>query len=189
MATNKQPLSIILLGAPGAGKSTWLRKYIRTMQIQYNRRALIVSPHDGEHTDVPLRNLADPAAFGFKKVIRSIYDKETTIKQINRHLTDCILVFDDCRNYLSSAITDEFHELMISRRQRNIETITVAHGFTEVPPKVFTFSTHIALHRTTDNIKRRKDVILNYPRMVEAQKEVNKIALKNPHYCAVVPQL
>ena len=70
----------------------------------------------------------------------------------------------------------------MSSRQRMIDEIFVAHGFTEVPPKVFTFATEYFLFRTEDNINRRKFFVKNYPLIEKKQRLVNEAAAYNPHH-------
>ena len=68
-----------------------------------------------------------------------------------------------------------------------IDIIACGHGFTEVPPKMFTFATHYALFKTIDNIERRKNVIQNFEVMKEAQARINQKAQTDPHYYEIIP--
>ena len=72
--------------------------------------------------------------------------------------------------------------LRIKRRQGEVDVYAVGHGFTDIPPVFFTFATDLFLFRTTDNIVRRKNVLKEYERTLEAQKRINREATKNQHY-------
>jgi len=93
-----------------------------------------------------------------------------------------LLIFDDCRVYFRSLTTSDLETLFISRRQREMSQIVVAHGFTAVPPSFFTYSSYFVLFRTKDNIERRKNHILDYEAMRRLQVEVNKISKTKPHF-------
>ena len=77
-------------------------------------------------------------------------------------------------------------DILIRRRQKMIDICYVGHGFTQIPPAFFTFSTHFALFKTIDNIDRRRDCIQNFDEMKAAQERVNAAALKNPHYHEII---
>jgi hypothetical protein len=98
-----------------------------------------------------------------------------------------MVIFDDCRAYFTAALDNDLHALLISRRQHMIDIVAVGHGFTEVPPKMFTFATHYTLFKTLDNIDRRKNVIQNFEEMKAAQLRINKIAATDPHYHEIIP--
>ncbi len=67
-----------------------------------------------------------------------------------------------------------------------MDVIAVGHGFTEVPPKMFTFATHFALFKTKDNIARRKNVLGDFEEMAEAQRRINQAAINNQHYFEIL---
>ena len=98
-----------------------------------------------------------------------------------------MVLFDDCRAYFTAALDNDLHALLIRRRQKMIDIMVAGHGFTEVPPKFFTFATHYALFKTIDNIERRKNVIQNYEVMRQAQARINARAEKEPHYFEIIP--
>jgi ABC-type sugar transport system ATPase subunit len=166
----------ILLGANGTGKTTLLEQILK----QSNQRALIITPDDIEWQQYPHNELSDESNFAFTGIERHIYRYDTL--QRVACFTSGILIFDDCRAYLKSNIDIEIHNLLIRRRQRMVDIFAVGHGFTEVPPKFFTFATDIILFRTADNIQRRKDCLKDFERIVEMQKFVNNYAAdKDPH--------
>lgn len=62
----------------------------------------------------------------------------------------------------------------------------VGHGFTDVPPAAFTNVSEFILFMTKDNVYRRKNVILNYDQVAEAQQRVNRNAEKDIHYYEII---
>ena len=62
------------------------------------------------------------------------------------------------------------------------DVILVGHGFTDIPPQYFTYTSMFILFKTVENISRRKNVILNYDKIKQAVDRVNRIAETNHHY-------
>lgn len=171
----------IILGTNGTGKTTILKRIIKASN---DSRVLIITPDYAEWTEYPENELKGKDDFLFTGVMRHIYDgsKFGTLQKLV-YLKKCTIVFDDCRAYLKSSTAEEIHKLIIRRRQRETDIFAVGHGFTEVPPKFFTFASDLFLFRTTDNIARRKDCLKDFDRMKEAQERVNKKAnTVNAHY-------
>ncbi len=174
----------VLLGTNGTGKTTLLHKILQSS----GQRCLVITPHDMEWGDYPTTELRTSEDFMFTGICRHIFDddkKNGTLKRLE-YFKRGIIVFDDCRAYLDAGTAKEIHQLLISRRQREVDIFAVGHGFNEVPPKFFTFSTEIILFRTTDNIVTRKDRLNDYPRACAVQKRVNERAKKDPHYFELI---
>jgi len=183
----RQTKLIIVLGYNGTGKTTLVKKLVLD-SLKRRDRALIVTPDDIEWQPVPLvHNKFKHRIERYVGARRLIYQKGD-LELIASHYKSGLLVLDDCRAYLEARTEPEMHELLIRRRQRMIDIIAVGHGFTEVPPKFFTFSSEIILFRTIDNIERRKNVLKDYERMKEAQTRVNLAAVKNPYHYEIIQQ-
>ncbi|MDB4582202.1 hypothetical protein N9164_03550 [Draconibacterium sp.] len=99
---------------------------------------------------------------------------------------DGLVVFDDCRAYFDSSLDRDLHSLLMRRRQQMIDIIAVGHGFTEVPPKMFTFATHFAVFKTIDNIQRRKNVLSDLEGIQATQVRINQTAQTKPHYFEIL---
>ena len=70
-----------------------------------------------------------------------------------------------------------------------LDIAIAAHGFTEVVPFfLYTFSTHIILFRTLDNIKRVSYVLKNFVTMKKLQEFINKKAEAEPHFYKIIKQ-
>ncbi len=176
--------SNIILGANGTGKTTLLRSILQ----HSNQRTLIVTPDDIEWTDYEAVTLDKPEDFIFTGIRRHVFDtsKNGTLKKLE-FFKKGILVFDDCRSYFPAKTPQELHQLLIRRRQREVDVFAVGHGFTEVPPVFFTFANGIFLFRTTDNIIRRKDCLKDFDKTAGAQVRVNHKAKSDPHYFEYIP--
>ena len=188
MPTERETKLIIIIGYNGTGKTT-LSKKIVMEALKHNQRVLIVTPDDIEWRTIPLVHHRHKHHIQtYTGARRIIYEDEETLKSIINYFDNGLLLFDDCRSYLTSNTNADLHKLLIRRRQKMIDIVAVGHGFTEIPPKFFTFASDIALFSTKDNIKRRKDVLKDFDRMAYEQNAVNQLALKNPHAYKIIKQ-
>ncbi len=176
---------IVLAGFNGTGKSTMLKKLVEA-EVKAGGKALIVTPDDIEWPEYHFIDPEDPGQFQFKGVKKIIYNDTGTIEQITTNFRNGILPLDDCRSYLTAQTDKEIHRLLIRRRQMQVDVVAVGHGFTEIPPKFFTFATHFILFKTEDDIYSRKNVIRDFDKMLEAQARINKKAETDPHYFEVI---
>lgn len=181
------PRLIIVLGYTNTGKSTFIRQLINRYVLS-RPRVLIVTPHDCEFTDIAAVDTTERNWRLFSGIRRIVADDKIleTVSGIKPYQNG-LLVFDDCRCYLDSATDKELHKLFISRKQRGLDIIAAGHGFTEVPPKFFTFASDIVLFKTNDNILRRKNVLRNFEECAEVQKRVN--AAKDFHSFEIIKLL
>ena len=175
----------VVLGANGTGKTTYVKQIVASTR----QRVLIITPDDVEYNETdeygnplyPINPLRTKEDFVFDGVCRHIWDPDWTPKVIH-NFKKGLIIFDDCRTYLP-ARTDQFiHSLMIRRRQQELDVMVIGHGFSEVPPKFFTFATHYILFRTEDNINIRREVIRCFDKMRRLQWFVNRKAKEYPHY-------
>ncbi len=180
---------ILIIGYTGTGKTTIVKRLVMNELKKPNGRALVITPDDMEWVFFPLVNPRFPDRIAkYVKARRMIYDSNT-LNYVTTNVNRQLLIFDDCRSYLGGATEQDLHTLLIRRRQHEIDIIAVAHGFTEIPPKFFTFASDIILFKTIDNIHRRKDVLRDFEAMKAAQLRINAQAITKPHHYEWIKQV
>ena len=189
MTTDRAAKLIIILGFNGTGKTTLVKKLVKNEMNKPTGRGLIVTPDDIEWNFLPDVNQRLNHHIKDYVKFRKIIYQPGALNWIAAYFRNGLLIFDDCRAYLGATTDQELHNLLIRRRQKSIDIIAVGHGFSEVPPKFFTFASEIILFKTMDAIKRRQNVIRNYTEMEAAQIRVNEAAQTNPYYFEVIPQI
>lgn len=184
----RTPKQIIVLGTNGTGKTTFIKKLVISEMKKKDSHILIVVPDDMEWNTVEFVHPKFPQRIERYVGVRKIIYFDGLLTIINERFRNGLLVFDDCRKYFKASLDLELQGLLIRRRQKMLDIITVGHGFTQVPPAMFTFSTHYVLFRTKDNINRRKDVIGgdDFEEMAAAQTRINEKAIKDPHYFEII---
>ena len=151
----RYPISSILVGINGTGKTTFL-KQILLKTVNGNNRALIVTPDPTEWKGVPEVRGNEISTFsGIRKII---YYKGC-MEEVQRNYSNGMFIMDDARTYIHAQSDDFMTWLQIRRRQVGIDIFAMFHGLTQVPPVFFTFATNLILFYTKDNIKRRADYV------------------------------
>lgn len=175
----------LLLGTNGTGKTTFLNKLADT-EIKNGGRVLILTVDAAEWTEFDeIDNFVN-----FTGKAKTIY-RPGTLDKIFKQYFDGLLIFDDYRSFNISATGKEaemLRSIAIRRRQHMLDLAFAAHGFSEIVPSfLFTFSTHLVLFRTIDNIDKVKNRLPKFD-FIKAQKfEINKKALKeNAHYNRII---
>lgn len=177
---------IVILGYNGTGKTTLVKKMITNELKKDKARILVVTADDIEFPTIPMVHPKFPWRVGSYVGVRKIIYQDGLLEIIQKNFRNGLLIFDDCRAYLGPTVEIDLHNLLIRRRQKEIDIVAVGHGFTEVPPKFFTFASEYILFKTVDNIYRRKNVIRNFDIMKEAQERVNSKAEGDPHYYEII---
>lgn len=182
----------VVLGFNGTGKTTFLRNLFEHMLFAANQRGerlkiLINTPDDAEWQMYPENHLETPDDYVFNGIQRHVWrdeykgEKHYSLQRISK-FNNGIIVFDDCKVYFGDNLPQEIINLFVRRRQRSLDVFFVGHGFTTIPPKAFTYYSDAILFRTVDNIDRRKNCINNFDYFKRKQAEVNRIAVRQPHY-------
>ena len=183
MMEKRKTKLIIVLGTNGTGKTTILEKFVKAEK----HKTLVVTPDDKDWLHLPHIFDINAENFTYKSIKRRIWQDSNDLAQISGKFSNGLLVFDDCRSYFSSAHLDaELHSLLIRRRQKQVDIIVAAHGFSEVPPKFYTFATEIVLFKTLDNVASRKYVVQDFEKMKHSQDFVNMRAVADPHYYTII---
>lgn len=185
---SRQAKFTIMLGEPGSGKSTLVEEIIG----ESKQPTLVVDP-DGEEDIWMAWDEIDIMSTGaaselrtFKDKRMTIYEEKVTFEKLVKNYRNGNLVLDDCRCYVDAGVEDNMMLLLRRKRQYGLDVFAMAHGFTEVPPKFFTFATHYILFSTEDEASRVKRNIPNYEDFMAVKEHVDHKALDDPHYYVII---
>jgi len=103
------------------------------------------------------------------------------------NLRNGVIVLDDCRTYIKNQLADDVRKIVARRRQHGNDIFLIVHGFTNLPPSLYSYISHYILFATTDTLDSRKEYISHYyDKLVEVQKRVNQKAQTNPYYKEII---
>jgi len=177
--TVRQVLFFIIVGTNGTGKTTLTRKLIA------NRKTLVLDPDGLEWSNLPTIDIDEVSLLKEGKSARIIAPEPKEIVELVNYRNGN-LVLDDCRYYVRSRIEEGVRQLLVRRRQKDVDIFAVAHSLNEVPPTFWTFATHLVLFKIKDNPQRLKQNIPKYKELTEIHiPEINSHA--NHHYFRVIP--
>lgn len=178
---------MVIVGKPGTGKSTKIRRLVRAA-LEQKRRVLVVTPHEDEWLELPLVHPRYPQRIAtYRGGRRLVVREREPLAEVCRLFKHGLLVFDDCRYYIDTDAPIPFvRAMLISCRQDERDFIAVGHGFTDVPPLFFKYATHYMVFATTDNVVKRKNCVANYSALEQVVGAVNAAARTDPHTFKII---
>lgn len=191
-------VSMLLIGTNGTGKSTVLRKIAMAAINGGKKKVLILPSNPAEPTflDIPEIDLSEIDKFHSPGVTRgavrcNVFDIDEYVKA-TRNARNTVIISDDFRAYFNKQTMHPIvRRLLISRRHHLNDYYFAAHGFTQVPGDLFSFTKYLQIFRCLDNPKRHRDKLLDANQVLETIKRVNETAerTKNPYYYEIVNNL
>ena len=156
-----------------------------TRKLINNRKTLVVDPDGLEWGMIPTIDINEINRLKDGKKARIIApDYKDIVELVNYKHGN--LVLDDCRYYVRSRIEEGVRQLLVRRRQKDVDIFAVAHSLNEVPPTFWTFATHLVLFKIKDNPQRLKQNIPKFRELTEKHiPEINNH--QNHHYFRVIP--
>lgn len=186
----RQPEFNLVIGSPGAGKSTWVAGIAKQTPRNVCLVKLPVNIDDKAFSFLPEKTLSSwrqglqPGAPGKFKVSASKkeYLKEILPWIIAGNFKNGIFIVDDATIYERHQISDELDELLGMRRHFGLDVYLVYHGLTKCPIDQFAFANHIILFNCTDNPNYKASKIPEHHRLIAgikvAQEEYRKKTYK-----------
>lgn len=168
---------IILAGAPGQGKSEFVKNAIA------GRRCLVFDFQNeyGERTKYKGQQpLLLPSNTSLERS-RYIGGNVKTFIDIVKTKRNTICVFEEATAFLEGKTKQEIREIMISRKHTGNTLIFVFHSVNACPPRIVELSDYCVLYRTNDNfkiIKSKYPYLLPYFDKLRRSPNQNKIIIK-----------
>ena len=167
----------IIMGRNGTGKSTFCEKIIKVMK----QRAVVVTLNGAPKIWRQYKAI-DPANkkdWEFKSGIRQIFymqHEKDTIKYIHRNFRNGVLIFDDCRGYLTSNVDSDIYlkRLLIDFRHKMLDLFFVCHTPTDVPPRIWGFYSTAWIGATDALFPKSRIATDSAEKIIVAQQKVNE---------------
>lgn len=172
---------ICIIGKPNSGKSS-----ISVTLMTAAGCGLFVQPQPDNWTDrtkeADIKKRDKCAYVGIK---HHLYRCDEDFRHIYNNFHNAMICLDDCRTYVPANFEySNVRLFLLRRRQRMLDVIFTAHGFSEIPPKLFTFITDYIIMPVNDTPQKRKDCLS--PEMLsiltKTVAEVNEKGKTDIHY-------
>lgn len=167
------------VGINGTGKTTLALK----MAMATHKKIIYLLP---DFSDMKTDVYKELKVFDFKGIRKLLYSKDN-MQLIKENFRNGVLFFDDVKMLIPSNLEHdkELYYMLIRRRQLNIDLFFVSHGFTEIPPKLFTFINYFIIFETVDNIDRFRKYINNFDKFKQITNTVNIITKEKKYFYKV----
>lgn len=168
---------IILAGAPGQGKSEFIKNAIQgkrclifDFQNEYGQRTKYVGQTALNLSDNVKNERARYTGGKVKEFIDIVKTKRNTI-----------CVFEEATAFLEGKTKEEIREIMISRKHTGNTLIFVFHSINACPPRIVELSDYFVMYRTNDNfkiVKNKYPYLLSFFSKLRHSKNQKNIIIK-----------
>ena len=172
---------ICILGQPGSGKST-----VAVDLMIAAGCGLFVQPQPDNWTDRTVEaEIKKRESCKYRGIKHHIYSCDDDFRYIYNNYHNAMICLDDCRAYVPANFEySNVRLFLLRRRQHMLDVIFTAHGFSEIPPKLFTFITDYIIMPINDTPEKRKNCMS--PKVLDilsnTVREVNEKGKTNIHY-------
>lgn len=143
----RQCIFWIVVGTNGVGKTTFVKNIVDS--YPKNRNVLIADPDGYEKAWHKFPPIGDSSLIPAMTNHRFRHmDPEKEDLEFYKKFQHGMMVLDDCNHYLRANLQHGMKQILVRRRQNDVDIIAIAHHLTEVPPKFWNFASHLVLFKT-----------------------------------------
>ncbi len=179
---------VVTIGMNGTGKSYMNRKFLNMV----GGRAVVVTYAGMPKIwrDVPIIDAADPKAWqwksGLRQVIAANYEHPTkttynyVFEYIYRNFKSGSVLFDDCKEYITDKISNHpyLKRILSSFRHMELDLYFVVHSPSDVPRKVWTYTSTTFVGHTDELINPGQLRLSSSYEILKAQQQVKPVFLQ-----------
>ena len=181
--TTRQPLSEIVIGQQGVGKTYTSLKFLKFYTKKYNRSVLIVDKNgeyeefkavyydpaeenrhkrakgSGKSKKSGIAGIKEPRIYRilcFHKNGRPMNNKEMVelIMTITDYYTNGLLVLEEMNTYIRRHVPEEFYGFLVRLRHRGIDLISHFQRFGDPHPDIYGNAKSLRVHKAIDSVRR-----------------------------------
>lgn len=181
-------LRYAFIGGTGTGKTT-KQSQLAYSWLQSGGRVLVLpsAPEEDTFKAIPRIKIDQVPKIPMGQIYA--YDCEDTkdFGQVLQMARNMLVVCDDTKSYMPyNRMDGQVRKALIASRFRSVYYSFAMHGFTQVPPDLFTYIDFIYLFRSSDSPSRAKQNFRKYEEIIEAQERVNQKANENQYYFEIL---
>jgi len=194
MTEGRKAKLVIVVGATGTGKTTWLINLCK--QIGYtNALAYVSELNIDDKVFKPFKTITELQAYtgGWAKLSDiDIEYKDLMQKVIGGKSTgyrNGAFIVDDAGEYEDEKVTDELKKLARMKRHISVDLFYIYHGLTDIPIQLFKYATDIVMFHTTDEPGYKLRKIPRAKELFAAKQTLQTMFLNGHQYQPIVLKL
>ncbi len=156
----------LIAGGRGVGKTNFIKKVLKASPI--NKKLVIDtfdSPPwrtletydnpDGRMFEIPVmpNNYLKSWKQGFYRLFSS--SPERLFDDIEKHVTNAVIVFEDATKYLNGRLNDDVKRLVYDSKQKNLDLIFIFHSLGSIPPELVRAADTLTLFKTNEGMPNK----------------------------------
>lgn len=172
-------------GVTGSGKSYKAKEVAKKIAKSSNNKVLVITPSGSGKSWDNCKEIAPTKKdlsfkSGWKKILYKKHfsrkNKIFPIQKIFEYFKNGIVIFDDCKSYMSSdwERTPGLVEFLGDHRHNGVDFFFIAHQPAHIPVQVWTYITSSFVFACPFKVEERHINNANVSKFLKAQKEINK---------------
>lgn len=177
---NKVALTV---GRRGSGKTTQTLKVLEVFQKNFERTFIFDTLNHEDYMQYPI--IGPEMIPAIKKgTVRVMVNQDTfpsIMAVIKDNCRNCGLIYEDAGKYITETIDQQFRNVILDTKQRNVDALILFHGFGDVPSKLYRDIDMLTIFKTNDSPKTYKYKIPQFQTVYNLHLEVMKSPVKWEH--------
>ena len=175
---------ILLIGRRGSGKTFYTKQQIEAiLKSGVHSRIILFDTFDHEsYREYPIVDIKYVTALtaGVCRVLTSEFKFESHLAFIKNYVRNALLIFEDAGKYIIGSVGEQFRNVLLDTKQKNIDVLIQYHGVGDVPPTLYRYADYIVLFKINDNLQAYRSKIPSFPSFEKHYKHV--LAHPSPYY-------
>lgn len=163
----RQNSTALIIGTRGTGKSEFIKQILKSSS---NRKAIIFDTDDNavfHGFDKITPELIPHVKSGQFRVIDTDFNK---VVDLMAGFWNGLLILEDATKYISGKLPENFANLIIASKQRNVDIVLTFHNFRCIHPRLFLLANFLEIFKTGEDLLKIDSVKNKLPKFDEVLK-------------------
>lgn len=145
----------LVIGRRGSGKTWRSLKMVEVYAKKYNKVFIFDTINHEDYKDKGYPIISPGMIPGIKRgivrVMVNLNNFQSVMSVIREHCRNCALLYEDAGKYITETIDNDFRNVILDTKQRNVDADILFHGFGDVPPKLYRDADTLTIFKTNDS--------------------------------------
>lgn len=143
----------LVIGRRGSGKTFRSLGMVDVYFKKYGKVFIFDTINHEDYKDYPIitPGMIPGIKKGIVRVMVNLNTFQSVMSIIKKHCRNCALLYEDAGKYITEKIDNDFRNVILDTKQRNVDADILFHGFGDVPPMLYRDVDTLTLFKTNDS--------------------------------------